>query len=162
MSQEQRLWIMDHDEIKTLAQRFAGQPVVLLVDPFLGLIQTEGVALESIMGDLGAFVELLLRHDDPPLGVQADVAHQRHEGVKDLGNAAAERGGVDVEHPGSLEAFRQLPDLLDQRADHHALVVGQKLVAHMDFLQQKRPPCVNCLDTESGRPREPSRRWLPG
>ncbi len=45
-------------------------------------------------------------------------------GGEQLGDAAAVRGGVDVEHPRALERFRQLADLVDDvRADHARVVV---------------------------------------
>ena len=54
-------------------------------------------ALQRVVEELGRVEELLLAEDHVPVGVEADVAHQRHDRVEDLGDAAAEGGGADVE-----------------------------------------------------------------
>ena len=51
--------------------------------------------------------ELVLAVDDPPLGVEAGVAHERHERVEDLGDAAAERGGGEMEDALARRAARR-------------------------------------------------------
>ena len=53
-----------------------------------------GRALERVVHELGRVEELLAAVDHLPLDVEADVAHQRHERVEDLRDAAAERGGA--------------------------------------------------------------------
>ena len=87
------------------------------------------------MHQLGRVEELLAPDDDLPLRLDADVAHQRHERVEDLGDAAAERGRRQVQHLQPLELLGELVDLLDERAPDKVRVVGQGLVTDPYRLQ---------------------------
>jgi hypothetical protein len=79
--------------------------------------------------ELGRVEELLFAEDHVPVGVEADVAHQRHDRVEDLRDAAAEGGGADVENPLATQRLRQLADPLDQLFVGDVGVVGQGLLA---------------------------------
>ena len=72
--------------------------------------------------------ELLAPDHDLPVALQPDVAHQRHERVEDLGDAAAHRGRVDVQDPLALERLGQLVDLFDQCLAGEVPVVAKGFV----------------------------------
>ncbi len=66
--------------------------------------------------------------------LQPDVAHERHEGVEDLGHAAAEGRGVDVQDLAALEPLGELVDLAHQFLGNDASVVGQRFAADVHFV----------------------------
>ena len=88
------------------------------------------------MEQLGDVVELLAPEHHLPLGVDAHVVHERDERVEDLRDAAAERGGGEVEHLQPLELLGELADLLDERLAGEVRVVGEALVPDGDRLEQ--------------------------
>ena len=90
------------------------------------------------MEELGRVEELLLAEDHVPVGVEADVAHQRHDRVEDLRDAAAERGGADVQDALSLQRLGERPDPLGQLFSDDVGVVGEGLLAEGDFLEHQR------------------------
>ena len=55
------------------------------------------------MDGLGHLKEGVVRRDDAPVCLQAKIALDRHDGAQELGNAAAERCGVEVEHLKAVE-----------------------------------------------------------
>ena len=71
-------------------------------------------ALERVVDLLGDREELVAAVHDLPLGVDADAAQQRHVGGEQLGDAAAVRGGVDVEDPGAPQRLGERADALDR------------------------------------------------
>ena len=95
-------------------------------------------ALQRVVEELGRVEELFLAEDHVPVGVEADVAHQRHDRVEDLRDAAAEGGGADVQDALSLERLGELADLLGQLFADDVGVVGEGLLAECDFLKQRR------------------------
>ena len=88
------------------------------------------------MHELRGVEELLAPVDDLPLGLEPDVAHERDERVEDLGHAAAERRGTQVDDAAALERAGELADLLDEVAPDDVGVVGEALVGERDGLQQ--------------------------
>ena len=64
-------------------------------------------ALQRVVHGLGDREELVAAVDHLPLGVDADIAEQRDVGGEQLGDAAAVRGRVDVQHPGAARAARR-------------------------------------------------------
>ena len=82
--------------------------------------------------------ELVGSADDAPLDVQAGVLHQRYEGVLDLGNAASECSGRQLQHPRAAERFRESADLVHQAAGRDGRVVRKRLVPDVDKLQHAR------------------------
>ena len=81
------------------------------------------------MEQLGRVVELLFAEDHVPVGVDADVAHQRHDRVEDLRDAAAEGGGADVQNAVALHRLRQLANPFDRLLAGDVGVVGEGLLA---------------------------------
>jgi len=90
------------------------------------------------MDRLGDEKELVGAANDPPLDVEPDVGHQRHECVVDLRDAAAESRRRDVHDPLPLQRLREPRDLVHQPARHEGGVVGERLVADVDELQHPR------------------------
>ena len=94
-------------------------------------------SLQRVVEELGRVEELFLAEDHLPVGVEAGVAHQRHDRVEDLRDAAAERGRADVQDAVALERLRERADLLAQLFAGDVGVVGQRLVAEGDFLKHR-------------------------
>jgi hypothetical protein len=78
--------------------------------------------------------ELVLALNDAPFGVEPRLAHERHERVEDLGDAAPERGGGEMEHALARERLGERLDLLHEPAARDGRVVGERLVADVDLL----------------------------
>ena len=95
-------------------------------------------ALQRVVEQLGRVEELFLAEDDVPVGVEPDVAHQRHDRVEDLRDAAAERGRADVQNPLPLQRLGELADPLGQLLAGDVGVVGEGLLAEGDFLKHRR------------------------
>ena len=89
------------------------------------LAEVLGRALQRVVHQLGRVEELLAAVDDLPLDVEPDVLHQRDERVEDLADAAAERGGRDVDDLAALQGRGELPDLVDQVPADDVRVVGR-------------------------------------
>ena len=94
-------------------------------------------ALQCVVHGLRDVEELLGAADDPPLDVQADVCHQRHERVVDLGDAAAERGRGQVRDALTLQRLGERADLVHQPACGERGVVGERLAADVDDIQHE-------------------------
>ena len=111
-------------------------------------------ALQRVVEELGRVEELLLAEDHVPVGVEADVAHQRHDRVEDLRDAAAEGGRADVEDALALERLRQLADPLDQLLAGDVRVVGEGLLAECDFLKHRRSSTAarSAVDARAAQP----------
>ena len=122
-----------------LAVQVAGVDRVDLVEdrPLL-LAQRLLRSLEGVVQQLGRVEELLPAEDHVPVGVDAGVAHQRHDRVEDLRDAPAEGGGADVEHALPLQRLGQLADALGQLLAGDVPVVGERLLAEGDFLKHRR------------------------
>jgi hypothetical protein len=84
---------------------------------------------------LGDVEERLRPEHDVPLGLDADVAHERHEGVQDLGDPAAEARRAHVQHTRPVEPLAQLHDLVVQLPADDAAVICERLVAGVYALQ---------------------------
>ena len=76
------------------------------------------------------------------------LAQQRHVGGEQLGDAAAVRGGVDVQHPRALQRLGELADALDESGLDDAGVVVEVLVEQRDAFEQRSAPAGG----RSGRP----------
>jgi hypothetical protein len=76
--------------------------------------------------------ELLGPADDPPLGVEADVVHERDERVVDLGHTAAEGRRRHVEDALAPQRLGQAVDLVDEAPRDERAVVSEALVAGVD------------------------------
>ena len=94
-------------------------------------------ALQGVVHGLGDVEELVVAGDDAPFGVEADVAHQRDEGVQHLGDAAAVRRGVDVEDARALERPRQALELGDDVVADDGRVVGEGFGGKYDVLHTR-------------------------
>ena len=94
--------------------------------------------LQRVVEELGRVEELFFAEDHVPVRVEPDVAHQRHDRVEDLRDAAAEGGGADVQDALSLQRLGQLADLLGQLFAGDVGVVGEGLLAEGDFLKHAR------------------------
>ena len=93
------------------------------------------VALQRVVDRLRDVEELVPAVDDPPFDVEPGVPHERDERVEDLGDATAERGRREVEHPLALERRGELLDLVHEAPRGDRRVVGQELRADVDQLE---------------------------
>ena len=137
-AQPDRLRVVDDDRVPLAFEALGVQRVDLVEQLPLLVAQRLVGSLQRVVEELGRVVELFLAEDHLPVGVEAGVAHQRHDRVEDLRDAAAERGRADVQDAVALERLRERPDLLAQLLAGDVRVVGQRLVAEGDFLKHKR------------------------
>ena len=149
LAHRQRLGVVDDDHVPLVGvgQGVGVQLVVDLEDRLLVIGDALLVALQRVVDRLGDVVELVAALDHAPLGVEPGVDHERDQRVLDLGHAAAERGGGEVQDALALERLRQPADLLGQRPSDQRVVVGERLVADIDLLHARE------LSNISGRHR---------
>ena len=114
--------------------------VVASQTPTAPSVRSCGCALQRVVHQLRRVEELLAPVDDLPLGVEADVAHQRHERVEDLRHAAAERGRRDVDDAQALERLGERADLLDSGRPTSACSRRGYLCADVDGLEHAAEP----------------------
>ncbi len=129
LAQRRRLRVVDEAHVPAVGQLARVDLVVAAPRRPLLLVEVLRRALQRVVHQLGRVEELFAAVDHVPLAVQADVAHQRHERVEDLRDAAAEGGGRDVHHALALQRLGQLADFGDQLAPADVRVVGERLVA---------------------------------
>ena len=107
VEQAGRLRVVDDHDVPALLEVARVHRVVALEDLPLLVRDRLLVALERVVHQLRDVEELLAPEDHVPVRVEADVAHQRHDRVEDLRDAAAERGRVDVQDALALERLRE-------------------------------------------------------
>ena len=107
------------------------------------------------MEALGDVEELGRRGQDLPLDLEPDVGHQRHERVEDLGDAAAERGRVDVQHALAAQPPGELLDLGHELAGDDGAVVGELLVTDVDLAHKTSGSPARPARSAGRRPRRP-------
>ena len=100
----------------------------------LDLIRRERtrISLKSVVDCLRDIEELLGTFDHPPLDVEPDIRHQRHECVVDLGDPAAEGRGREMHDAFSTQRLSQPVDFVDKAASDDRSVVGKALVSGVD------------------------------
>jgi hypothetical protein len=130
-----RLRVVDDDEVELVGERLCVLPVVAPKSLLLILRQAARVSLEAVVDRLRHVEELVLPVDDAPFCLKPRLAHERDERVEDLGDAAAEGGGREVEDALSAERLGQRPDLLHQPAAGDCRVVTESLAADVDLLK---------------------------
>ena len=99
-------------------------------------------ALQRVVDRLGHREELVAAVDDLPLGLDPEAAQERDVGGEQLGDAAAVRGGVDVEDPGTPEGLGERTDALDRLDAGDLFVVSQLLLQQRDALEHVEVPRV--------------------
>ena len=134
VADRERLRVVDDDEVVGPRELGGVGAADVLVEGTRGRREVDRVPLQAVVEALGDVEELGGRREDLPVRLQPDVADQRHQGVEDLGHAAAEGGGVDVQDLAALEPLGELVDLGHQVFGDDASVVGQRLVADVHFV----------------------------
>ena len=127
-----------HHDVVPLAfelQRVVEHP--LEVDAFHLAVPLDVGALQRVVDVLGDGEELVAAVDDLPLGLDPEVAQQGNVGREQLGDAAAVRGRVHVEHPGAAQRRGQLPDPLEGPGLDGVLVVVEMLVEQRHTFEQR-------------------------
>ncbi len=135
-----RLRVVDDAEVPAARELARVHLVVLRPGRPLLLGEVLRVALEGVVHDLRGVEELLAPVDHLPLDLEPDVAHQRHERVEDLRDAAAERRGAQVDDAPALQRLGQLADLLHERAADDVGVVGEGLRGQRYWLEHGGKP----------------------
>ena len=130
--------VHDHEVVLVGRQLFGVHDVVAAEDLDLVGGQRAGVALQAVVERLRDVEELLGALDDAPLDLEADVGHQGHERVVDLGDTAAERGRREMDHALGLQRLGEPMNLADETARGDRRVVGEALVPDVDELEQSR------------------------
>ena len=130
-----RLRVVDDDEVVFAFDPRGVELVVSPKDLLLLLAQALRIPLERVVDRLRHVEELVLAVNDPPLRVEAGVAHKRDQRVVDLGDAAAERRRGQMQHALAGERLGQAADLLHQAARGQRRVVAKRLVSDVDVLE---------------------------
>lgn len=112
------------------------------VGRLLLLAQLERRSLEAVVHRLGDPEKALVSPDDPPVRHEAEVGEERHHRAQELGDAAAVRGGVHVQHPRSAERFGLLEQVVQQVVRGHASVGVQPAGSHVYGFEHSRAPCL--------------------
>src|ERR1044072_7205634 len=86
-----RLRVVDDHGVPLPLQSLRVELVDLVEECPLLLAQRLLGSLQRVVEQLGRVVELLFAEDHVPVRIEANVAHQRHDRVEDLGDTAAER-----------------------------------------------------------------------
>ena len=128
------LRVVDDHVVEGIGERLRVPEVVAPEDLLLVLGERTGRSLETVVDRLRDVEELLLPVDDPPLGVEARVAHERDERVEDLGDAATERGRGEVEDALAGKRLGERLQLLHQPPARDRRVVRQGLMADVYLL----------------------------
>ena len=137
-----RLRVVDEHVVVLVGELLRVQGLEAAVDLLLRRRQAGRVALERVVDRLRRGEELVRAGDDPPLGIEPRVAHQRHERVVDLRHAAPEGRRRDVHQPLAAQGLREAADLLHQPARDDGRVVRERLLTDVDELQHQRPPRI--------------------
>ena len=94
-------------------------------------------ALQRVVHVLGDAEELVAAVDHLPLGLDAEVAQQRNVRREQLGDTAAVRGRVHVQHACAAQRRGQLPDPLERAGLDGVLVVVEVLVEQRHTFEQR-------------------------
>jgi len=129
------LRVVDDHEVPGAVERLRVRAVVAAEDLLLLLGQRDVRALERVVDRLRHVEELVLAVDHLPLGLEPRVAHERDERVEDLGDAAAEGRGREVQDALALERLGERLDLIHDAAARDRRVVGEGLVPDVDRLE---------------------------
>ena len=92
-------------------------------------------ALQAVVDGLRDGEELVAAVHHLPVGIDADAAEQGDVGGEQLGDAAAVRGGVEVEHPRPRRGCGELADPFDDIAPDDARVVVEVLFEQRDAVE---------------------------
>ena len=96
-------------------------------------------ALQRVVHLLRDAEELVAAVDHLPLGLDAEIAQQRDVGGEQLGDAAAVRGGVHVQDPGTGERRGGGADALDRLVARDLAVVVEVLLQEWDAFEHGIP-----------------------
>jgi len=102
---------VDHDEVVVFVEHVGVLLVVARPDLAHLRRPLQQHPLQAVMHRLRDVKELVGAADHLPVGFEAEVRHQRHERGQNLGDAAAERRGVDVQHPRPAQPPGQFQNL---------------------------------------------------
>ena len=109
-----RLWVVDHHEVVVAFEEQRVVEHLLEVDALHCRRPLDVGALQCVVHGLRDGEELVAAVHHLPVGVDADAAEQRDVGGQQLGDAAAVRGRVDVEHPRAPQRFGERSDAFDR------------------------------------------------
>ena len=127
----------DHEVVGVRVELGCGVRVVAREDREILWTEPLGIALQGVVNRLGDAKELLRAAHHAPLDVEPGVRHQRHEGVEDLRDAAAERRGGQMQDSLAAERVREPPHLVHQPARNEARVVREGLPPRVHELQHE-------------------------
>ena len=127
-----------HHHVVPLAfelQRVVEHP--LEVDALHLAVPLDVGALQRVVDVLGDGEELVAAVDHLPLGLDPEVAEQRDVRREQLGDAAAVRGRVHVQHARAAQRRRQLADPVERSRLDGVLVVVEMLVEQRHTFEQR-------------------------
>ena len=129
------LWVVDDDEVVVVLELARVQLLVAPEDLALLFGQALRIALKRVVDRLRDVPELFGALDDPPLGLEAGILHQRDEGVVDLRNTASEGRRREVHDTLPGKRFGQPLDLIHEPTRRDGRVIGERLVSGIDELE---------------------------
>ena len=145
LAHRHRLRIVDDDHVPLIGigEGVGVHLVVAIEDRLLMVGDALLVALQGVVDRLCDLVELFPAVDDAPFGVEPGVDHERDQRVLDLGDAAPEGRGGEVQDALALERLGQPADLLGQGLSDQRVVVRKRLVTDVDLLHARKPSNIS-------------------
>ena len=129
------LRVVDDDEVVVVLELARVQLLVAPEDLPLLLGQALRVSLKRVVDRLRDVPELLGALDDPPLGLEPGILHQRDQRVVDLRDTASEGRRRQVHDTLPGERLGQPLDLVHEPTRRDGRVVGERLVSGIDELE---------------------------
>jgi len=145
-----RLGIVDDHDVVVVVELLGVHRVVVPVDLLVGPRQAARVALERVVDRLRDCEEFVGPGHDPPLDVEADVLHERDQGVVDLGDAAAEGGRRHVDDALADQRLGKPANLVHHSARGERGVVRDGLISDVDALEHGESPAGRHHSEEIG------------
>jgi hypothetical protein len=143
-----RLGVMDEHEVPLVLQRDRVALVVPQIRLALAPTELDRHALEPVVNPLRDLEEVSVPRDHPPLGLQPDVALERHELTQQFGHTAARCGRADLEYAQPSDVAGEVADLRHRVVSDHLPVALDGLSFQLDAARAARglrlrggPPC---------------------
>ena len=130
-----RLRVVDDHEVVVAFEQQRVVEDLLQVDALHCRSPVDVGALQAVVHGFRDREELVAAVHHLPVGVDADAAEQGDVGRQQLGDAAAVRGRVEVEHPRLTQGCGELADPFDDIAPDDARVVVEVLFEQRDTVE---------------------------
>ena len=136
VADRRRLRVVDHDEVPLALELQRVVEHAFEVDVLHVRRPLDVGALQRVVDGLGHREELVAAVDHVPFRIYSHVAQQCNMRGEQLGDAAAVRGRVEVQHPGAPQRLGQGPDPLEGSGFDDVGVVVEMLVEQRHAFEQ--------------------------